>query len=163
MDQTMSTAISFLLTIGGMFGALAVLWRLRAWLQYKWMSTPKTARPKNVVAAALASGGTPPSLAQRKDTAEDQALSTHNQYEKSLDYIAELLEEQEQREELVELAKVRRRRGGVNALKEAWLDNRTPPPGPMTTFISQTELELANLKKAKAERDAALSTLAPKS
>lgn len=147
----MQEGFNILLSIGGAVAAIFLAVRAYSWVRYKWWSVNKAKNPAAVVAASIIAGGRT-TLAQRQDVAEDQALTTHQEFEKYLDHLADLDKEREQREELNALAKVRRR-GGVNAIKEAFYDNRMPTAGPLTTAIQLTEANLNVMKAAAAARD----------
>jgi hypothetical protein len=161
MDQTMSTAVSILLTIAGIFGAVAVIWRLRAWMLYRWYSVNKAKKPGTVVQASILSGSNT-TLAQRQDATLSELMKLYDENERYMEEAAKQKEEEQLRQQLLNVAITKRRIRTVSALK-ADMQERADAAGPMTTFISMKEEEVKALKKAKAEMEAATGTTAPKS
>lgn len=148
----MEQGLNILLTIGALIGASIGIYKLYAWLRYKYHTVNKAKNPASVVAAAVFAGGKP-TLAQRKDATQAEALNLHTELDRYLDEIAKQAEEEELRKQLETVALTKRRIRTTSALK-ADMQERRDVAGPMTTFIAMTEAELARLKKAKAAMEA---------
>jgi hypothetical protein len=148
----MEQGLNILLTIGALIGASVGLYKIFAWIRYKYHTVNKAKNPAAIVSAAAIAGGRP-SLAQRKDATEAEALNLHSELDRYLDEIAKQAEEEDLRKQLVSVALTKKRIRTTSALK-ADMQERADAAGPETTFIYLKEAELNQMKKAKALREA---------